>query len=355
MKMMIGDEPITEGSVWLNGYSCRSELDKVRSSLGYCPQFDAHFDCMTGREHLKFYGSVKGIMNLDEVVDNTLDSVELSPKDARRLSKNYSGGMKRRLSFAIAILAQPAVILLDEPSTGMDALAKRRMWGVIGSVAREGGKTIVLTTHSMEEAEALCSRVTIMVDGSMTCLGSTQRLKDRYGDGYQVNVKIKVAGVEDEDYQVALEQAENFFSAAHVRKNLEGVKSFIDAVAGKADSNMARMVDFEGSDASAEGMQLAASCGTSGECTLNEVAVFVSQEVRVERFLAGVEKIFPNSEVTERNGSSIRFQVLKSVVGSVADVFDGMVGLNDACGIVDDYTVSQTTLEDIFRVFAQLR
>merc|ERR1719183_3165730 len=129
----------------------------------------------------------------------------------------------------------------------------------------------------------------------MTCLGSTQRLKDRYGDGYQVNVKIKVAGVEDEDYQVALEQAENFFSAAHVRKNLEGVKSFIDAVAGKADSNMARMVDFEGSDASAEGMQLAASCGTSGECTLNEVAVFVSQEVRVERFLAGVEKIFPNS------------------------------------------------------------
>merc|ERR1711959_470630 len=95
---------------------------------------------------------------------------------------------KRKLSLAVALVGRPAVVFLDEPSTGMDPVARRQMWTVIKEVAAT--TSVVLTTHSMEECEALCSRMGIMVGGRFRCLGAAQHLKDRFGGGYQLELKV---------------------------------------------------------------------------------------------------------------------------------------------------------------------
>ena len=108
---------------------------------------------------------------------------------AVRQSGTYSGGNKRKLSVAIALIGEPAVVLLDEPSTGMDPEARRFMWDVISASTK--GRTIVLTSHAMEECEALCNRSGSMVGGQFKCLQSLQHLKNRFSEGYTVDVRFQ--------------------------------------------------------------------------------------------------------------------------------------------------------------------
>lgn len=103
---------------------------------------------------------------------------------------SFSGGNKRKVSAAIAFIGKPSVVMLDEPTTGMDPAARRYLWNVVKN-AVDLGITIVLTTHSMEESEALCSRLGIMINGQFKCLGSVQHLKNKYGRGYSLVFKCK--------------------------------------------------------------------------------------------------------------------------------------------------------------------
>merc|ERR1711865_1267268 len=105
---------------------------------------------------------------------------------ADREAGSYSGGNKRKLSVAIALIGSPRIIFLDEPSTGMDPEARRFMWRVISSTME--GRSVILTTHSMEEVEALSHNIGIMVDGRLRCLGNKQHLKEKYGKGYSMEL-----------------------------------------------------------------------------------------------------------------------------------------------------------------------
>lgn len=113
-----------------------------------------------------------------------------------------SGGNKRKLSTGIALIGEPAVIFLDEPSTGMDPVARRLLWDTVAR-ARESGKAIVITSHSMEECEALCTRLAIMVQGQFKCLGSPQHLKSKFGSGYSLRAKVHSEGQQEalEDFK----------------------------------------------------------------------------------------------------------------------------------------------------------
>jgi ATP-binding cassette, subfamily A (ABC1), member 3 len=102
----------------------------------------------------------------------------------------YSGGNKRKLSVAIALMGNPPIVFLDEPSTGMDPQARRFMWDVISSIsALRKHSSVILTTHSMEEAEALATRIAIMVNGEFKCLGTVQHIKNKFGKGYEIELK----------------------------------------------------------------------------------------------------------------------------------------------------------------------
>ncbi|XP_076150268.1 phospholipid-transporting ATPase ABCA1a isoform X1 [Alosa pseudoharengus] len=189
-KMLTGDSVVTSGEAYLAGKSVLTEMDEVHQNMGYCPQFDAINDLLTGREHLEFYAILRGVPEKEvcEVADWGIRKLGLV-KYMDKAAGSYSGGNMRKLSTAMALIGGPPVVFLDEPTTGMDPKARRALWNCILSIIKEG-RSVVLTSHSMEECEALCTRMAIMVNGRFRCLGSVQHLKNRFGDGYTIILRV---------------------------------------------------------------------------------------------------------------------------------------------------------------------
>ncbi|KAJ8277432.1 hypothetical protein GJAV_G00075090 [Gymnothorax javanicus] len=189
-RMLTGDTSITTGEAFLGGHSVLTEMEKVHQLMGYCPQFDAINDLLTGREHLEFYARLRGVPEeaVTKVAQWGVKKLGLTHYSEQEAG-GYSGGNKRKLSTAISLIGSPPVIFLDEPTTGMDPKAKRFLWNCILSVIKEG-RAVILTSHSMEECEALCTRMAIMVNGRFRCLGSVQHLKNRFGDGYTIILRL---------------------------------------------------------------------------------------------------------------------------------------------------------------------
>ncbi|XP_021322694.1 retinal-specific phospholipid-transporting ATPase ABCA4 isoform X1 [Danio rerio] len=192
-KMLTGDTDVTSGELSVAGYSILSNILDVHQNMGYCPQFDAIDELLTGREHLYLYARLRGIpeSEISRVAEWGIQKLGLS-EYAGNCAGTYSGGNKRKLSTAIAMIGCPPLVLLDEPTTGMDPHSRRFLWTAILSIIRDG-RAVVLTSHSMEECEALCTRLAIMVNGTFKCLGTIQHLKYKFGGGYVVTMKIKAA------------------------------------------------------------------------------------------------------------------------------------------------------------------
>ena len=183
----------SHGRIYINGRDMGSKFSELSSIFGYCPQFDAIFEYMSVYENLEFYGKIKGIKPecLHDVVMAMIEEMSLS-EFTNKISGRLSGGNKRKLSVAISFLCNPQIVLLDEPSTGMDPEARRFMWSVIHKISTKGKKaSVIMTTHSMDEAETLCKRMAIMVNGEFVCLGRASQIKEKYGYGYEIEVRIK--------------------------------------------------------------------------------------------------------------------------------------------------------------------
>ncbi|XP_029939834.1 phospholipid-transporting ATPase ABCA1 [Salarias fasciatus] len=209
-RMLTGDTTITHGEAFLNHYSVPREMERVHQLMGYCPQFDAISDLLTGREHLELYARLRGVPeeSVRKVAQWGVKKLGLT-QYAEQEAGGYSGGNKRKLSTAISLIGAPPVIFLDEPTTGMDPKAKRFLWNCILSVTKEG-RAVVLTSHSMEECEALCTRMAIMVNGRFQCLGSVQHLKNRFGDGYTIILRLADTKIDPESCPVSLYMKTSF-------------------------------------------------------------------------------------------------------------------------------------------------
>ncbi|XP_016304921.1 ATP-binding cassette sub-family A member 1-like [Sinocyclocheilus anshuiensis] len=266
-KMLTGDSVVTKGEAFLAGKSILREIDEVHQNMGYCPQFDAINDLLTGREHLEFYAILRGVPEKEvcEVAEWGIRKLGLV-KYVDKKAGSYSGGNMRKLSTAISLIGAPPVIFLDEPTTGMDPKARRALWSCIHSVIKEG-RSVVLTSHSMEECEALCTRMAIMVNGRFRCLGSVQHLKNRFGDGY--TIILRVAGPDPD---------------------LQPVKKFI-------------------------------------------------------------ESELPGSTLKEKHRNMLQYQ-LPSSLTSLAHIFS-ILAKNKEFLRIEDYSVSQTTLDQVFVNFAK--
>uniref|UniRef100_A0A8C6NK84 ATP binding cassette subfamily A member 3 n=1 Tax=Nothobranchius furzeri TaxID=105023 RepID=A0A8C6NK84_NOTFU len=224
-KMLTGDESVTSGDAFIDGYSILRDIKKVRNQrIGYCPQFDAVLDHMTGRETLSMYARLRGIPEkyVSGCVENVLRSLLLEPH-ADKVVRSYSGGNKRKLSAGMALIGGPPVIFLDEPSTGMDPVARRLLWDAV-TRTRESGKAIIITSHSMEECEALCTRLAVMVNGQFKCLGSPQHLKSKFGSGYTLLAKVHVdADLEDSDLLLFKDFIESTFPGSQLKDEHQGM------------------------------------------------------------------------------------------------------------------------------------
>ncbi|WJX89982.1 Phospholipid-transporting ATPase abca7 [Trifolium repens] len=185
ISMMIGLTKPTSGAAYIQGLDIRTHMDGIYTSMGVCPQHNLLWENLTGREHLLFYGRLKNLKGslLTQAVEKSLKSLNLFHGGvADKQAGKYSGGMKRRLSVAISLIGDPKVVYMDEPSTGLDPASRKCLWNVIKLAKQD--RAIILTTHSMEEAEALCDRLGIFVNGSLQCIGNPKELKGRYGGTY---------------------------------------------------------------------------------------------------------------------------------------------------------------------------
>nr|XP_006817327.1 PREDICTED: ATP-binding cassette sub-family A member 2-like [Saccoglossus kowalevskii] len=270
-KMLTGDELITRGEAFLNGHNIATEIHSVHQNIGYCPQFDALFDELTAKEHLMLYARLRGIPHHEQkqVVDWALRKLALL-QYADKPAGTFSGGNKRKLSTAIALLGHPPVIFMDEPTTGMDPHSRRFLWDLILNIIK-GGRSVILTSHSMEECEALCTRLAIMVNGHFKCLGSIQHLKNRFGDGYTITIRVKGGS----------------------RPNLQPVV----------------------------------------------------------RYFA---RNFPSAILKEKHHNMVQYDLKSEDNVSLATIFSQMKVMEDLLNI-EDYSVSQTTLDNVFINFAKLQ
>ena len=167
----------------------RRHLVDIHGSMGICSQDNLLWDDLRGDEHLRFFGRMRRLSGtaLEKHVNYWLRRVNLHSPAYRRLkSRAYSGGMKRRLSVATAFIGNPRLVYLDEPSTGLDPESRRQLWHAV--IAAQKGKCMILTTHALDEANALCSRVGIMTNGLMRTLGTPTELRLRFDAGYKLVV-----------------------------------------------------------------------------------------------------------------------------------------------------------------------
>ena len=191
-KMLTGDESISSGDCYLAGYSMLTQKAKAQQRVGYCPQFNALIDCMTGKETVEFYCDLRGLSKTDKIesTQELLKVLDITPHMNKPCGV-YSGGNKRKLSVALAMVGEPPLLFLDEPSTGMDPGARHALWDAIVKI-QSRGTSVILTSHSMEECEVLCGKLAIMVNGQFQCFGAIQHLRSRFGQGYTLDITTKL-------------------------------------------------------------------------------------------------------------------------------------------------------------------
>lgn len=223
INMIRGDMAPNSGEIFVENISVQGNRPAARANLGVCPQFDA-MDRMTVLEHLRFYANARGVEDVEHNVAQVIKAVGLEAFKSR-MAEKLSGGNKRKLSLGIALMGNPTVLLLDEPSSGMDAASKRIMWKTLAGVTR--GRSLVLTTHSMEEADALASRAGILAK-RMLAMGTGEQLRRRWGDGYHVHLVLKSApaSTEEEMEQAKIWVLEKFRGAILEDRSFHGQLRF---------------------------------------------------------------------------------------------------------------------------------
>jgi ABC-2 type transport system ATP-binding protein len=184
----------TNGSAKVGGYDVQKELAKVKELIGVCPQETAIYPYLTGAENVELFGNLHA-MNKETLKarrDTMLEKMGLT-QDAKRKAEKYSGGMRRRLSLILALIHDPQIAFLDEPTVAMDPQSRHAVWDFIKELRKED-KTIILTTHYMEEAEELCDRVGIIDHGKLIALGSPKDLISKNKVKNLEEVFIKLTG-----------------------------------------------------------------------------------------------------------------------------------------------------------------
>ncbi len=178
IKMLTTLLPPTAGTATVAGFDIRHHPARVRASIGYVPQLVSVDGALTGYENLLFFAKLYGVSRTVRAgrIEEALDFAGLAEAAGRKV-RGYSGGMVRRLELGMALLHRPRVLFLDEPTVGLDPVARQAVWRQVRRLTQDFGMTVFLTTHFMDEADVLCDRLAIMNKGRVAALGSPEELK----------------------------------------------------------------------------------------------------------------------------------------------------------------------------------
>ncbi|RYR08552.1 hypothetical protein Ahy_B05g076286 isoform B [Arachis hypogaea] len=315
INCLTGITPATDGDALIYGHSIRSStgMSNIQKLIGVCPQFDILWDALSGEEHLQLFATIKGLTpsSINSITQTSLAEVRLTDS-AKVRAGSYSGGMKRRLSVAISLIGDPKLVVLDEPTTGMDPITRRHVWDIIENAKR--GRAIVLTTHSMEEADILSDRIGIMAKGKLRCIGTAIRLKSRFGTGFIANISFYGNNVESRtDNRDAV-------STVHQEAVKQFFKNHLDVVPKEENNNFITFViphDKEGllTNFFAELQDREEEFGISdiqlGLTTLEEVFLNIAKQAELESAAADGTLV----TLTLTSGESLQIPIGARFVG----------------------------------------
>ncbi len=296
-------------------------------------------------ETLKFYALIKGIKTdkIKGVVEKAIKDLNLKDH-CNKLAGTLSGGNKRKLSVAMALIGNPPIILLDEPSAGMDPEARRFMWKVVEKISQRDKKSaVILTTHSMEEAEALSTKMGIMVRGGVfRCMGSTQHIKNKFGVGYEIEVKtVKPTFAKMQEFAVNLGFIENI----QLKVSLEEA---IQQLSGSGFDEM--ILEQIKEDGIGDDIFQEAKLDDQGQVRLVNLLEFLRAQTHGFSILRFLTRDFSYVEILENCGEFFKMRVPKQDK-TIGWLF-GQLGHGKEHLGIQEYSVSQTTLEQIFQSFA---
>ena len=342
-KAITEEHAPTHGSIYINGLNIMKNFDEVKLMFGYCPQFDAIFPYMTVKENLEFYSKIKGVDpdKLNEIIRAMIESMTLT-KYTNKLAGRLSGGNKRKLSVAISMICNPPIVLLDEPSTGMDPEARRFMWAVIHKLTSKGNNnSVIMTTHSMDEAETLCRRMGIMVNGEFVCMGTANYIKENYGYGFEIDVRIKPFE-QDKLYQIiqnlGVKRNHKVTSINEAKKILKKIRKekYCEYL---NNESIGRKIYTEIIQSGNTSIQTLINWTRYVTCSMKMIGVVLPHftEIILSEF---IENNFLFKIKKDKNSKTIGF------------LFSLLEAQKESCEITE-YSLQQTSLEQIFNKFAE--
>ncbi|XP_070068559.1 phospholipid-transporting ATPase ABCA3 isoform X1 [Drosophila takahashii] len=338
--MIVGMQSITVGNIHIKGFSLKKRRRDALRHVGFCPREEMLSSYMTGRETLHFCCLVNGIRrdHVNKLVESLAECFGLAHHMDKRIG-TYSNGTKRKLMIAMATLA-PTLMCLDEPTAGVDMHAKYEIWKILESI-RQGGRAILLTTHSMEECEFLCTNVGIMDHGSLLCYGSLPRLKYRFNKG--IFVKVKMGTREEMD-----DAAEVY---GRITMMQEASDSEVGSTTGSRRMSLAHLVRHHKPTMDAvrksERSRSKASAGSFQSDNQD------SYDLLLQRLEEVFKKDHPYCSVSEKYTyrGMITFCIPNEQV-KLSAIFLYMENLKSDMQILY-YSVSHTTFEDVFMEFVR--
>ena len=334
----------SKGRILINNKDINTHFHEVRSLIGYCPQFDAIFEYMTVYENLEFYAKIKGILpsQLSNVITALMKQMNLH-EYKHKISGRLGGGNKRKLSVSIAMICNPSIVLLDEPSTGMDPEARRFMWSVIHKIStRSKRSSVLMTTHSMDEAETLCRRIAILVNGEFKCMGSSTYIKEKYGEGYEINLQIT---------PMSVNECERILREHSFKKEDKINKDQLKQVLYEfKKQNFVEEVD-KGRNGFA--WKLLRELHVYGVVSVSKILAWCYYIENALKVINKVREYFVTIVLSEFVDNAFLFKVKRSHhegEKSIGFLFGVVEGMKKECNI-EEYSIQQTSLEQIFNKF----
>ncbi|XP_025903800.1 ATP-binding cassette sub-family A member 12 [Nothoprocta perdicaria] len=223
ISILTGLFPTSSGTIVVYGKDIQTDQEVIRKNMGVCMQHNVLFNYLTTKEHLLLYGYIKvphwSKEELYHEVNRTLKETGLYGH-RHKLTGSLSGGMKRKLSIAIALLGGSRVVILDEPTTGVDPCSRRSIWEIISK--NKKGRTIILSTHHLDEAEVLSDRIAFLEHGGLKCCGSPFYLKETFGDGYHLTLTKKKNMIEECDTAAVTSLIQSHLPEAYLKEDIGG-------------------------------------------------------------------------------------------------------------------------------------
>jgi len=338
-KLLTNDIVATEGTIFINGREISSNFSLIRKQIGYAPQYESAFMSLTVRENLEFYSKIKGISSeirkpLITKIINELHINQYSNVEAG----NLSGGNKRKLTVAIALLGNPSIVLMDEPSTGVDPQARRFMWQVIQKLTRKN-TAVLLTTHSIEEAEHLCTKMAMMISGNFCCIGAPQELKQNFSKGYEIQINVPLPSEIDEINFLK----ENGVSEEKLDKNQ--IQSIFERI------NRADLIPHLSLNGNAS--HIFAELSQGNKVNPKIVANFILVEQIARNFALDLASEFDSVKIMEHLGNYFKFRITKNKAHHTIGFLFGVVQDLVKKYKIEQYSTSQTSLNQIFNSFSK--